>query len=83
MDLYKNKLNFVKYIYIHFFNNALYTVTMKYRELIPIKGFNSNFVTPVEFQPMWFNLAGLILLVMGIIMLVKGLKKPKPALNKR
>jgi len=64
-------------IYIHFFNNALYTITVKYKELIPIKGFNNNFTTPVVFQPLWFDLTGLAILIIGTIMLIQGLKKAK------
>lgn len=64
-------------IYIHFFNNTLYTITVKYRELIPIKGFNNNFATPVQFQPLWFDLTGLVILIVGIILLLKGMKKAK------
>jgi len=64
-------------IYIHFFNNVLYTITVKYKEIIPIKGFNNNFVTPVDFQPLWFNLTGLVILLIGTIMLTKGIKKTK------
>jgi len=64
-------------IYMHFFNNTLYTITLKYNELIPIKGFNSNFVTPVIFQPLWFDLSGLAILIIGTIMLIKGIKRLK------
>jgi len=64
-------------IYIHFFNNVLYTITVKYKELIPIKGFNSNFITPVVFQPLWFDLSGLVILIIGTVMLIKGIKKLK------
>jgi membrane protease YdiL (CAAX protease family) len=64
-------------IYIHFFNNVLYTITVRYRELIPIKGFNSNFASPVEFQPIWFTLSGLVILIIGTVMLIKGIKKSK------
>jgi len=64
-------------IYIHFFNNVLYTITVRYKELIPIKGFNNNFATPVDFQPLWFDLTGLIILIIGTIMLIKGIKKAK------
>jgi membrane protease YdiL (CAAX protease family) len=64
-------------IYIHFFNNTLYTIAVKYRNLIPIKGFNSNFATPVEFQPIWFDMIGIVVLVFGIILLLKNIKKVK------
>jgi membrane protease YdiL (CAAX protease family) len=64
-------------IYIHFFNNTLSTIAVRYRDLIPIKGFNSNFATPVEFQPIWFDAIGVVTLAAGIILLVKGIKKAK------
>jgi uncharacterized protein len=64
-------------IYMHFFNNTLYTITVKYRELIPIKGFNSNFATPVNFQPLWFDLTGLAILIIGTTMLLIGIKGQK------
>jgi membrane protease YdiL (CAAX protease family) len=66
-------------IYIHLFNNTLYTIAVKYRELIPIRGFNSNFATPVEFQPLWFDILGLVILVVGTILLKKGIVKAKNA----
>jgi len=62
-------------IYMHFFNNTLYTITVKYRELIPIKGFNSNFSTPGDFQPLWFDLTGLAILIIGTSMLLMGIKE--------
>jgi membrane protease YdiL (CAAX protease family) len=64
-------------IYIHFFNNVLYTITVKYRENIPIKGFNSNFATPVEFQPLWFDAIGFVILIVGIILIKNGVKRAK------
>jgi len=64
-------------MYMHFFNNTLYTITVKYRELIPIKGFNSNFSTPGDFQPLWFDLAGVAILIIGTIMLLMGIKEQK------
>jgi membrane protease YdiL (CAAX protease family) len=64
-------------IYIHFFNNTIYTIAVRYRNFIPIKGFNSNFSTPVEFQPIWFDAIGVAILIAGIILLIKGIKKAK------
>ena len=64
-------------IYIHFFNNALCTIAVRYNDLIPIKGFNSNFTTPSIFQPLWFDVSGLVILIMGTIMLVRGIKEAK------
>jgi len=64
-------------LFIHFFNNALYAITIRYKELIPIKEFNSNFSASAEFQPLWVDLSGLLILIIGIIMLIKGIKKAK------
>ncbi|MCL2243125.1 MAG: CPBP family intramembrane metalloprotease [Treponema sp.] len=59
-------------VYIHFFNNTLYTITVRYENFIPIKGFNSNFVEPGVFQPLWFTLSGFALMAAGTFMLLKG-----------
>jgi membrane protease YdiL (CAAX protease family) len=64
-------------IYIHLFNNSLYTVVVKYNNIISIKGFNSNNITPVEFQPIWFDLIGLVIFIFGIILLKKGFEERK------
>jgi len=62
-------------VYFHLFNNLLYTITGRNRELIPIKGFNNAFQTSIEFQPLWFTLSGLLILSVGTIMLIKCFKK--------
>jgi uncharacterized protein len=64
-------------LFIHFFNNTLYTIVVRYREFIPIKGFNSNFSALAEFQPLWFDLTGLAIFIIGTIMLIKGIEKAK------
>ena len=64
-------------IFIHFFNNALYTIAMNYRDKIAVRGFNNYSPAEIEFQPLWFNAAGLVLLIIGTIMLVQGIKKIK------
>jgi uncharacterized protein len=64
-------------IFIHFFNNTLYTIVVRYREFIPIKGFNSNFSALAEFQPLWFDLTGLAIFIIGTIMLIKGIEETK------
>jgi len=69
-------------IYMHFFNNTLYTITVRYRELIPIKGFNSNYATLVDFQPLWFDLSGLAILIIGTTMLLIGINKKKNIIQK-
>jgi len=64
-------------IYIHFFNNALYTIAVRYKDLIPVKGFNSNFTTPMISQPLWFDVSGLAILIMGTLMLIRGIEESK------
>ncbi|MDR2941646.1 MAG: CPBP family intramembrane metalloprotease [Treponema sp.] len=64
-------------IYIHLFNNVLYTITVRFKNIIPVRGFNANNITPVEFQPLWFDLIGLVIFILGIILLKKGFEKAK------
>ena len=61
-------------IYLHLFNNVIYVVALRYNEIILIRGFNTNFVIPVEFQPLWFTLAGVVITTAGATMLLKGIK---------
>jgi membrane protease YdiL (CAAX protease family) len=68
-------------IYIHFFNNTFSTIMLKYKDLIPTSDFNDDLNTSVTFQPLWLDLTGLAILTIGIIMLIKGFKKPKLASN--
>lgn len=62
-------------VYLHFFNNTLYFLTIKFSNFIPIKGFNSNFSLPVNFQPWWFDLIGIIITITGFIFLNQAIKK--------
>ena len=64
-------------VYMHLFNNAVVVAAAKIKNYIPIRGFNTNTVTSIEFQPIWFNVIGLIALVSGILMLKQGFKKAK------
>jgi membrane protease YdiL (CAAX protease family) len=64
-------------IFMHLFNNILYTITIEYKNIIPIKGFNASGITPIEFQPLWFDIVGLVILIIGIILLRKGFKDAK------
>ena len=61
-------------IFIHFFNNTLYTLAVNFNDKVPIRGFNSNFA-PGEFQPLWFTVLGLATLVIGSYMLIEGVKR--------
>jgi membrane protease YdiL (CAAX protease family) len=64
-------------IYIHLFNNVLSTVGVRLKNIIPIKGYNIIDIASAEFHPLWFDLLGLILLVVGIILFMKGFEKAK------
>ena len=64
-------------MYIHLFNNVMYTLAVRYRNIISIRGFNTNFETPGEFQSVWFTSSGLLILIIGTIMVLKGIKKAK------
>ena len=64
-------------IYIHLFNNILCTVFLRFKNIIPIKGFNLHGIMSVEFQPLWFDLIGLVIFIFGIILLKRGFKKAK------
>jgi membrane protease YdiL (CAAX protease family) len=62
-------------MYIHLFNNVLSTLIVRFKEFIPIKGFNTNSAASVEFQPLWFDLLGLAVFALGIMLLRRNMKK--------
>jgi membrane protease YdiL (CAAX protease family) len=64
-------------IYIHSFNNLLSTIAIRLKNIIPIKGYNVIDMASKEFHPLWFDLSGLVLLGLGIILLMKGFEKAK------
>jgi membrane protease YdiL (CAAX protease family) len=70
-------------IYIHFFNNVMSVVVLRYKDIIPIKGIGAAYSKYPEkvFQPMWFDLIGLVIMVVGIILLRNGIKKLGEAKN--
>ena len=59
-------------IYLHLFNNIAYTLAVRYNEVISIRGFNTNFAWPVEFQPPLFTLAGVLLTALGCFPFLKA-----------
>jgi uncharacterized protein len=63
-------------IYIHLFNNLLAVLSLKFRDIITIKGFNSA-VYEQTFQPLWFDAIGIVFTVAGIILIML-----KTALNR-
>lgn len=64
-------------IYIHLFNNTIYLLTTRFPELIQVKGFNSNFKIPVQFQPWWLDLLGIVLTISGFVLLKKAIKEKR------
>jgi len=64
-------------LYMHLFNNILSTTAEHFKNIILIRGFNTNTDTLVEFQPLWLDLAGLVLFILGIFLLKKGFEKAK------
>lgn len=61
-------------IYMHLFNNAANVIVLKYREAFPIKGFNTSYSDKM-FQPVWFDVAGIVITVLGVLLLIKANKK--------
>ena len=60
-------------IYIHFLNNIGAVIMYRLNDVIPIKGYNVT--TSAELQPIWFTLSGLVLLLVGIFLFMKTVKK--------
>jgi len=60
-------------IYMHFLNNAAATLLFRFNDVITIKGYNT-IEAHAEFQPLWFTLSGLLLLIVGMTVLFKYVK---------
>jgi membrane protease YdiL (CAAX protease family) len=63
-------------IYIHIFNNIAAVMASKYREIMPINGFNTAY-SEQTFQPLWFDIIGIAITILGIILLKLSLKRAK------
>ena len=61
-------------IYIHLFNNTICLLTTRFPGFIQFKGFNSSFNVPIQFQPWWLDLIGMVFTVSGFILLEKAIK---------
>jgi len=61
-------------IYIHLFNNMVSVLAMKFKDTILIKGFNTAF-SEQTFQPVWFDIIGIVFTVAGIVLFVFYPKK--------
>ena len=54
-------------IYMHLFNNTAAVFLAKTREIVPIEGFNTEHSEQM-FQPLWFDVLGIVLASIGIIL---------------
>jgi hypothetical protein len=54
-----------------------HSITMMAIYLLPykIRGFNSKLTSVATFQPLWFNLLGVVLLILGVLLLYIDLKR--------
>jgi len=61
-------------IYMHLFNNIAAVLVMKSRDIVLIKGFNTD---PYEqtFQPLWFDSLGILLVSIGIILFLREIEE--------
>ena len=65
-------------IYMHLFNNTAAVLAMKTRDIIPIKGFNAV-SSEQAFQPLWFDILGIVFASIGIILFLGGIEESKNA----
>ncbi|MDR3275900.1 MAG: CPBP family intramembrane metalloprotease [Treponema sp.] len=70
---------------IHFVNNLLAVLFAQFSELIPVSGFNTPAPNALVFQPIWLDIAGLALTVLGIYLLRRRFPvlppEPEPPTN--
>ena len=64
-------------IYMHLFNNVLFTIIARYQNLIPLEGGNAMNAEIIKFQPLWLDLTGLAIFGLGIYLLKIGFNKAK------
>jgi membrane protease YdiL (CAAX protease family) len=62
-------------LYIHFFNNLLGLIAMKFSDIMPIRGFNTAYAGEPVFQPLWFDAIGLIVMALGILLILRCMKR--------
>jgi len=61
-------------IYMHLLNNTAVVFVREARDIIPIKGFNSG-SSVHTFQPLWFDVLGIVLVSIGIILFLSELEE--------
>jgi len=62
-------------LYIHFFNNFLGLMAMKFSDTIPIRGFNTAYAGEPVFQPLWFDAIGLVVMALGILLILRCVRR--------
>jgi membrane protease YdiL (CAAX protease family) len=75
--IYIKTKSIVLCIYMHLFNNITSIVALRFREQLPINGFNTAYEGNVEhmFQPLWFDMIGIVMVLLGILLIRRALKK--------
>jgi len=61
-------------IYMHLFNNIAAVLIMKTKDIISIKGFNTE-PSVHTFQPLWFDALGILLVSIGIILFLREIEE--------
>jgi membrane protease YdiL (CAAX protease family) len=63
-------------IYMHMFNNLSAVLLIKTRDIVLIKGFNTE-PSGQTFQPLWFDALGIVLVAIGIILFLGEIERSK------
>jgi len=63
-------------IYMHLFNNMTGVILSRLEDVVPIKGFNTTNLGH-SFQPLWFDIAGIVLTGIGVLLFFNEIKKAK------
>jgi len=61
-------------IYMHLFNNVAAVFIIKTRDIVLIKGFNTE-PSEQSFQPLWFDILGILLVAIGIILFLREIEE--------
>jgi len=74
--IYINTKSILLCIYMHLFNNMMGVIAIKYKGVFSVEGFNSAYSQEM-FQPIWFDLTGIIITAIGVLLLIRAVKKTK------
>jgi membrane protease YdiL (CAAX protease family) len=67
-------------VYMHLFNNVINVIALRYKEVLPIRGFNTA-LSETTFQPIWFDCIGIIVTALGILLILRAVKKANTISN--